>query len=217
MPSCTRCASSSTGSSRVKTRRVRARDARAGVHATRARSSVSPTEPRPTRSCSTISRGSAAIRRRRARRPTSSTCRRAAMPTRSRGRSHRDGWETSLEASEGAWLVVAMRTRALTPARRPRHAYAARAARRRARRRLRRLGSAHAVAASNGITSPLRLRLRTRSPAGSGTRPAARRPRPRRAACRPAPTSGSSGARRPRPGCPCPGTRRRARPGGPTP
>ena len=28
----------------------------------------------------------------------------------------RDGWTTSLEASEGAWLVIAMRTRALTPA-----------------------------------------------------------------------------------------------------
>ena len=34
-------------------------------------------------------------------------------PTRSRTRSTRDGWSTAVEQSEGAWLVVATRSRAL--------------------------------------------------------------------------------------------------------
>ena len=143
---------------------------------------------------------------------TSSICRRATMPT-GRATLARDGWTTS-RRSEGAWLVVAMRparsrwglvrdTRTQLERSRQSTPASTTAGKRSRRSRLERNHLPARVAAS--------------LPGRSGTRPAARRPRPRPAACRPAPTSGSSGARRRRPGRPCPGTRRRARPGGPRP
>ena len=85
-----------------------------GQGKTRATSSGSTTRARRTSACSTTSRGSAAIR------PQPRETRHFLYLPAQAGADavarslDADGWSTSVERSEGAWLVVATRARTLT-------------------------------------------------------------------------------------------------------
>ena len=128
-----------------------------------------------------------------------------------------DGWTTAVERSEGAWLVVAMRTRTLTPdvVRETRARLAALAAEHGGA--LRRLGSSdtlgsrrlernHLRSAPSPARGPVRNSTRRATTSTASPPLAVLLPRP----ALQAPVDG-------RPGCPCPDTGRRAPPAGPRP
>ena len=71
-------------------------------------------QTRRTNACSTTLRGSAAIRPRRARRITFCISPPGADADAVAHALDADGWSTTVEQSEGAWLVVATRARTLT-------------------------------------------------------------------------------------------------------